>query len=114
MSVLKSFSCMVAMTAAALAVEAGRTEAQGAEQFVVQFRLVAQRAAHFDDPRTAEQFSQGLKRLGCEVKIENHAGHLDVAYRCPQWRSLEAGSDEAAHRWEGWLKKQGFETSHQH
>lgn len=114
MSLWKSLSCLLTLSAAALAIDAGRFETQAAEQFVVQFRLAQQRSAHFDDPRAADQFSRGLRQLGCEVKTENHGNHLDVTYRCPQWRSLDASSDEAAHRWEGWLRKQGFETAHQH
>jgi hypothetical protein len=37
-----------------------------------------------------------------------------VQYRCPTWRSLRTSSDDAAHRWEKWLRQHGFETAHQH
>lgn len=108
----KTLASILTLSLVALAGFTAPAQAQG--QFVVEYRLSAQRSAHFDEPRDAEQFSQGLKRLGCDVRMENHGDHLDVTYRCPQWRSLEVSSDEAAHRWEGWLRKQGFETSHQH
>ncbi|MCC7425196.1 MAG: hypothetical protein IT428_33415 [Planctomycetaceae bacterium] len=112
MSMFKTyFSKLMIALIASLAFAAS---ALAQESYVVEFRLPKQRSAHFDDPREASQFGKDLQRLGCDVRTENHGEHLDVTYRCPQWRSIEASSDAAAHRWEGWLKSQGFETSHRH
>lgn len=105
----------LAVLAAAAVVPVGLESSAIADgSHVVKFRLPAKKSAHFDDKRAAGKFSESLKQLGCDVKTENHGGHLDVTYRCPEWRSVEAESDEAAHRWESWLKKNGFETAHKH
>jgi hypothetical protein len=85
-----------------------------AEPYVVEYRLEAWKTAHFHESPQAETHLKTLKSLGCEVKTSNHDGHLDVAYRCPQWRSLAVNTDAGAHKWEGWLRRAGFETAHQH
>lgn len=102
------------VSAALLGIEAGKATVHAEEQFVVQFRLAQWRSSHMNDKQAAEKFSEGLKKIGCEVKVENHGNHVDVSYRCPQWRSLATTSDDSAHRWEDWLKKHGFQTAHQH
>lgn len=112
MSILKTLCSKLFFALIAVLGLTSSVMAQG--QYVVEFRLANERSAHFDDPRDASQFSQDLRRLGCDVRTENHGNHLDVTYRCPRWRSIEASSDDAAHRWEGWLRKQGFETAHNH
>lgn len=86
--------------------------AAGAE--VVQFRLTEWRSQHFEDPAKAKQVHDSLAQLGCEAKTDNHGGHIDVTYRCPEWRSLQAATHDSAHSWETWLKQAGFETSHKH
>lgn len=88
--------------------------AQAGDLFVVQFRLVKWRSAHFHDAERAATFHATLTSLGCEAQRHAHDGHEDVQYRCPTWRSLRTSSDDAAHRWEKWLRQHGFETAHQH
>lgn len=105
----------VAILAVAVVIPMGMTASAMADaSHVVKFRLTTKKSAHFDDKRAAGKFGDSLKQLGCDVKTENHGNHLDITYRCPEWRSVEAESDEAAHRWESWLKKHGFETAHKH
>jgi hypothetical protein len=105
----------VAFLAAAAVMPMGLTASAMADaSHVVKFRLPTKKSAHFDDKRAAGKFSESLKQIGCDVKTESHGNHLDVTYRCAEWGSVEADSDEAAHRWESWLKKHGFETAHKH
>jgi hypothetical protein len=88
--------------------------ALAADQYVVQFRLSKWKTMHFDETPKAEAQLATLKKLGCEVKAGEHSGHIDVTYRCPEWKSLTVETDEGAHKWEKWLRTCGFETSHAH
>ncbi len=80
----------------------------------VSFRLPAWKSAHFDELYQANSQSDTFRMLGCEVKQGSHAGHYDVSYRCLQWRTIGLPSDDDAHRWDKWLKTNGFETRHEH
>jgi hypothetical protein len=86
--------------------------AGGAE--IVRFRLAEWQAQHFHDQAQAKTFVDTVGRLGCEAKTGAHGDHIDVTYRCVEWRSLQAATHESAHAWENWLKQAGFETQHQH
>jgi hypothetical protein len=44
------------------------------------------------------------------VQKNAHNGHVDIKYRCPQWRQLTLEKPEEAVRWEKWLKQNLFET----
>lgn len=84
------------------------------DAYVVKFRLANWKSAHFNSVKQAKSFQDSVTKIGCEVKQHAHDGHVDVTYRCPDWKSIQVGTDDAAHGWESWLKKNGFETSHQH
>jgi hypothetical protein len=88
------------------------TFASGAE--IVRFRLADWKAQHFHDQAQAKTFVDTVSHLGCEAKTGSHGDHIDVNYRCVQWRSLQAASHDSAHAWENWLRQAGFETQHQH
>ena len=90
------------------------TSAMSAEREVVAYRLANWKTIHFDDSRRADIHTQTIKRLGCEVNSGDHGGHIDVSYRCTEWREISLDSHDKAHEWEGWLKASGFETRHQH
>lgn len=81
---------------------------------VVAYRLGNRRAMHLDDKKTAQQYEASLKKLGCAVRVDWHAGHFDLVYSCPDWRESAFETHSAAHRWEAWLKSLGFETKHKH
>lgn len=81
---------------------------------IVAYRLPRNTSRHHDSSRKAQEEADTLKMLGCEVKQDRHAGHFDVSYRCDKWRTVGFESDEAAHRWQDWLKSTGFETAHEH
>ncbi|MEX0715628.1 MAG: hypothetical protein WD066_03540 [Planctomycetaceae bacterium] len=104
-----SITCIAAM---ALLVPQAIASADAAE--VVAYRLTNWKTLHFDDAAKAQTHADAVKRLGCEVKTDNHGGHVDVAYRCSEWKQIELSSHSAADAWERWLKASGFETRHQH
>lgn len=85
-----------------------------AEQEAVDYRLTQWKTKHFHDAKKAELHLTTLKRLGCEVKQAAHGGHIDVKYRCPNWRRMVLKTHSAAHRWEKWLNSAGFEARHTH
>ena len=80
----------------------------------IAYRLPKWNTMHFNDASKAKQHLEAVKKLGCEAKEDSHSGHIDVAYRTSQWRSLEVASDKLAHQWDAWLKGAGFETLHGH
>lgn len=85
-----------------------------AEKVVVKYRLAKQNTIHLDDEKTAKGYDQSLKNLGCQSKLSGHGGHFDLTYHCPEWRVAEFDGHDAAHQWQDWLKRLGFETAHKH
>ena len=88
--------------------------ASAAENEVVTYRLVEWKKLHFSDSQKAKQQLETIKNLGCEMRKDTHEGHVDVSYRCPQWKTMKLEAHADAHRWQGWLKAAGFETRHSH
>ena len=111
MSLRKSVCTTLVMFAALLGV---CLSTWAAEPFVVQFRLLRWESAHLHDSQEAATAHAALAKIGCETRQEQHDDHFDLHYRCPQWRAIQVTSDDAAHKWEGWLRDLGFETSHRH
>ena len=82
------------------------------EKFVIAFRMVKPKTMEFEDAKKGNDFIAALKKIGCAVKPEDHAGHMDVTYQQVKWSELTVGSDALVHQWQGWLVKAGFETLH--
>lgn len=80
------------------------------EKVYVAFRMENWFAKHIHDEAQATKHADTLKQLGCEVKTNAHAGHIDVQCRTVYWKSLELKSHEQASQWENWLKQSGFDT----
>ena len=78
------------------------------------FYLPQWKSMHFDDPTKAAQHAATVKKLGCEVKQDNHAGHIDVTYRVAAWKELQVKDHKMAEQWANWLSKSGFDVSHSH
>ncbi len=93
---------------------ASSTPPNGATKEAVEYRLEKWMASHMHDSKKAEELSNTLKKLNCEVQIAEHSGHIDVKYRCPKWQTLTLKTHDEAHKWEKWLKDRGFETKHVH
>jgi len=68
------------------------------------FCLTDWKTLHFDDANKAQQHLDMVKKLGCEVKQGKHSGHIDVSYRCPNWKSMQVETHKLAEQWLGWLK----------
>jgi ABC-type proline/glycine betaine transport system substrate-binding protein len=107
-------SFFLTAAAAALCLGSAGESAMAAEREIVSYRLKDWTTAEFEDSGKAETHYKTLKKLGCEVKQEQHEDHIDVTYRCPKWREIAVKSHSDAHKWEDWLKDCGFETKHKH
>ncbi len=114
MSKLNPNSVLVAAVVSVLFGTVAAGVASAAEKAVLQYRHTQQKTIHLDDEKTAKSYEQSLKNLGCESKLGGHDGHFDLTYRCPNWRAAEFESHDAAHQWQDWLKKLGFEINHKH
>ncbi len=88
--------------------------ADGTHKEVVKYRLADWRSQHIHQAAEVGQLSTLFRSLACETEILDHAGHKDLRYRCPEWMEIELPSHDAAHKWQDYLKKAGFETSHEH
>jgi hypothetical protein len=88
--------------------------AAAADKEVVAYRLVNWKTIEFEDMQKGKLHLATIKKLGCEAKEVPHSGHMDVSYRCPEWREMELKTHDSAHQWENWLKASGFETKHSH
>ncbi len=88
------------------------TMAQAEE--VVRYQLTEWKAKHIHDNKKADTIAETLKKLGCEVTVDQHNGHKDVKYRCAEWHELKLKTHDEAHKWESWLKEFHFTTEHKH
>ena len=92
----------------------GHSHAPSADAIVIQYRQNEWLSQHFDNDRQAEGFMAICKGLGCEVRKEDHSGHIDVMFRCGSARNLVCIDHDEAHSLQAWLEKKGFQTEHAH
>lgn len=102
------------MTLATVAAPVETELSAAAAKELVRYRLVDWRVVHTGKVAEAKKLAATLTKLKCEVKEANHGNHIDVRYRCKEWKELQLPTHAAAHQWETWLKKYGFETVHEH
>jgi hypothetical protein len=107
-----AFALMV-VTAALVTIVAPNA-ACAAEKAAVKYRLTKQKTVHLNDGKVAKGYDQLLKKFGCESKLGGHGGHYDLTYSCPKWREAEFDGHASAHKWQAWLQRLGFETTHKH
>ena len=88
--------------------------ADGSHKEVVKYRLADWRSQHIHQEAEIGQLTTLYRSLACEVEHVDHDGHTDLKYRCPQWMEIDLPSHQAAHKWQEFLNKAGFETSHEH
>ena len=103
-----------ALTVVALLSPLPATGAMEEDNEVVSFRLTDWKAVHLHDAKAAGTLVVTLEKIGCEVQKHSHGDHIDVKYRCPEWKSIRLKSHDDAHQWEKWFKGKGFETHHEH
>jgi hypothetical protein len=107
--------CVLTCVTAVTADEAFAQQQKTAKQPVaIAYRLNKWKTMHFNDGNKAKQHAAAVKKLGCETKTQDHAGHIDVTYRQNGWKALSLSNDKVAHQWQTWLKGAGFETLHGH
>jgi hypothetical protein len=80
----------------------------------VRFKLDGQRHLHVKSADEAASMRQVLEMMGCDVEQAEHNGHIDLTFRCPQWKSVGFPDHPTAHSWQDWLRQQGFATEHNH
>ena len=89
---------MFRMFALLIAIAAMPVLASGDE--IVRYHLKDWKAKHIHDIKKSDTIAKTLKKLKCEVKKEQHNGHIDLKYRCPKWQALKLQSHDEAHKWE--------------
>lgn len=80
----------------------------------VRVRMANWKTIHARSAEQAQALKETYELIGCEAKIENHGDHIDLSFRCPDWNSIALPNSQAAHVWQEWLNKSGFETEHDH
>ena len=91
-----------------------RANNAGAQQPIVikkvGFRMANWRNIHGDGTKATTDLISTLKKIGCEVKQNKHGGHVDIAFRCPSWKTVSVQNDAQSSQWHQWLVKNKFET----
>jgi hypothetical protein len=77
---------------------------------IVGYRATDWKSVHSHSAADAEQMLATFKKIGCEVDTENHGDHVDVKFRCPEWRSMKLTSVALQAQWSTWCENQGMET----
>ncbi len=80
----------------------------------VKVRMAAWKTVHAQSPGQAQALKETYELIGCEAVIDNHGNHIDLKFRCPNWSTVALVNSNAAHVWQDWLEKSGFETQHDH
>ncbi len=74
------------------------------------YRLKDWKTMHANSADEARITIATLKKLGCEVQSDDHGNHIDVKYRCPEWRSMKLATDQLVNQWTTWCAGKGLET----
>ena len=74
------------------------------------FRLTQWKTIHASSSEQAQEELATLKKIGCEAVSEAHGNHIDVRYRCPEWKSVKLASDQLVSQWAAWCESKGMET----
>ena len=80
----------------------------------VNARMANWRTVHAESPQQAQALKETYELIGCETVVDNHGDHIDLKFRCPNWSTVALVNSDAAHVWQDWLNKSGFETQHDH
>lgn len=111
---MKQLITTLIVTQLAIGLSVGASQSSAVEPPSIAYRLKETKTIHFDDGRKAQLHLDAVKKLGCEAKMDDHGGHMDVMYRLKTWKALTLADENTAHQWEDWMKKSGFETLHAH
>lgn len=81
-----------------------------ASQKIVGFRAPKWKTIHSSSEAEAQSTVATLKKIGCEVETANHGNHIDIKFRCPEWRSMILDTSTLVNQWSLWCETQGMET----
>jgi hypothetical protein len=78
-------------------------------------KIVGYRAPEWKSVHTASQdeataMIAALKKIGCEVDTVDHENHIDVKFRCAEWRSMKVATHGLQNQWATWCDSHGLET----
>lgn len=74
------------------------------------FRVTDWKTIHSKSAAEAQEDITTLKKIGCEVVSSDHGNHIDVKYRCPEWKSIKLATPDLVTQWSQWCKTKGMET----
>lgn len=77
---------------------------------IVGYRAPEWKSVHTASENEATQMVAALKKIGCEVDMVDHDNHIDVKFRCTEWRSMKVASHGLQNQWASWCENQGLET----
>ena len=76
----------------------------------VGFRLTEWKTIHSHSEEEAQEILATMTKIGCEVASDNHGNHIDIKYRCPEWKSMKLTTDQLVNQWSTWCQSKGMET----
>ena len=76
----------------------------------VGFRSKEWKTIHGHDEKAAQTNIATLKKIGCEVTTQQHGDHMDIRFRCADWKTMQLPSVELQTQWSTWLQDKGLET----
>lgn len=80
----------------------------------VKVRMANWKTIHAQSSEQAQSLKETYELIGCEAVVDNHGDHIDLKFRSPNWSTIGLVNSQAAHVWQDWLNKSGFETQHDH
>lgn len=90
---------------------ADSTKPAASGNYQLAFYLPNWKTLHFNEPEKATEHIEAVQKLGCAVQKRDHAGHIDVIFRCNEWKVMVLDDADTATGWQTWLKGFGFDTS---
>ena len=72
------------------------------------FRTNKKTSLHIHSAKEADETEKVLKQLGCEVTRAEHDGHIDLAFECKFWKTLNLKDQAESAKWNEWLVKHNF------
>lgn len=78
----------------------------------ISFRTQKPTVAHLTSEKEIKETTDLLKQIGCDVKSEQHDGHIDIKYECRYWKSITLKTPAEVKQWDEWLTSKGFFVIH--
>lgn len=78
----------------------------------ISFRTQKPTTAHLKTEKEIKETTELLKKIGCELKTNQHDGHVDVSYECRYWKTITLKTPAEVAQWDAWLTSKGFFVVH--